>query len=482
MSEELDKILKDIQKRKTIAHAEMQDQVEKQRQEKISGFKLELDLEDEIPVPAVAKTANSSGDYAANPPSERLFVETAEELTNIPAKNDIFSSGLDAESLPPTTDRPLVEKKKKKQTAAERIAWGWSRAFLYLVLVIGVSGILIFVGITGSIDLLGFNKSEAIVRVTITQEHCDDTAKLAKLLDENGIIDQPFMFNLYCKFTDKTAFSPREDVPLQASMGYEAVINALKTVKNVSVKVMFQEGMTAREIAARLEENGICPADEFIDVLNKGTFAQSFLADVPDGGEYDNRFVRFEGFLFPDTYEFYVDEKPENVANKFLTTFSNRVDINLRIKMKNEGVASVYDTIIMASIIEWEATKPYMTSVSRVLHNRLNPATGLPRLQCDATYRYLDQYLPWIDGARQTEHKAYTLYNTDVCVGLPLGPICNPGLDAINAALNPSTEAKIMKANYFATDRNDEQGTTYFSNTLAEHEAICRRYKIGAYG
>jgi UPF0755 protein len=117
-----------------------------------------------------------------------------------------------------------------------------------------------------------------------------------------------------------------------------------------------------------------------------------------------------------------------------------------------------------------------MDGVSRVLTNRMKPNTGFTKLQCDSTGDYAAEILPSLPGI---EVKS-SAYNTYVREGLPVGAINNPGMLAIQAALNPSNDTKHINCYYFATDYNT--GITYFTKTLTEHEAICRKYKIGMYG
>ena len=117
-----------------------------------------------------------------------------------------------------------------------------------------------------------------------------------------------------------------------------------------------------------------------------------------------------------------------------------------------------------------------MLGVSRVLTNRMQPNSGFPKLQCDSTRDYINGILPSISGVQVTTSP----YDTYVRDGLPVGAINNPGLMAIEAALNPSDDAEYANCYYFATDY--DTGITYFSKTYSQHVAICRKYKIGMYG
>lgn len=129
----------------------------------------------------------------------------------------------------------------------------------------------------------------------------------------------------------------------------------------------------------------------------------------------------------------------------------------------------------MASILEGEANNPTdMARVARVLYNRL-ASTDYPRLECDSTQEYIRSIIQ-VEGGNEVINKAYDTYQRK---GLPAGPINNPGMNAIRAALNPSEEAEIVNCYFFATDL--KTGITYYTKTLKEHEAICKKYGIGMY-
>ena len=117
-----------------------------------------------------------------------------------------------------------------------------------------------------------------------------------------------------------------------------------------------------------------------------------------------------------------------------------------------------------------------MEKVSKVLQNRMEPNSGYPKLELCSTRDYVKAILPSIDGIAVTS----IAYNTYERTGLPVGAINNPGLQALTAALNPSTDKDMENCYFFATDYNT--GITYFSKSFSEHERICRKYKIGMYG
>lgn len=214
------------------------------------------------------------------------------------------------------------------------------------------------------------------------------------------------------------------------------------------------------DIAKMLQESGVCSVEDFVKAVNEGEYDYKLISAIPQ----DERFYKLEGYIFPDTYEFYIGEKPQSVVNRFLKNAQNRIGNDL-MKRAEELEMTMDEVIVLASIIQKEASDPNeMGKVSSVFHNRLNKSKTYPNLQSDPTIMYVENdIIPYLSDASQRDKYA-ELYNTYKCVGLPVGPICSPGLEAIRAALYPE------KTNYyyFVTDKNDKY---YYARTNAEHEA-----------
>lgn len=216
------------------------------------------------------------------------------------------------------------------------------------------------------------------------------------------------------------------------------------------VSVSIPEGFSFYQIAQRLEANGVCSAAAFY------TAAQSYQVQSFTTPYSSESCYHLEGFLFPDTYEFYQGEDPNAVLRKFLNNYAAK-----------SGMPD-YDTLILASIIERETrSAAHMAMVSSVFHNRLSQGM---RLQADATIAYVEQHIkpsPWVQNTSQYAAR----YNTYKCAALPVGPICNPGLRAINAAKNPSQSDYLY---YFFGNDNDN----HYSITHDEHVAAKARYGV----
>lgn len=236
-----------------------------------------------------------------------------------------------------------------------------------------------------------------------------------------------------------------------------------------TVRVTVPEGYTVEQIAALLEESGACTAAQFREAVQHGDFPDyPFVAQIPLTGEdgTDNgRLYRLEGYLFPDTYEFYRNGGGEAAVTRFLQNFANKMTA-WQTALEQCGL-TLDEAVTLASIIQKEAKHDVdMPRVSRVLHNRLD-SPDYPCLQCDATTKYRRDMAA---AGWETREDAYDSY---VCRGLPVGAIGNPGLAALTAAVAPSEEEICAGCYFFVTD--DANDTVYYSKTYAEHVAVCRQ-------
>ena len=296
--------------------------------------------------------------------------------------------------------------------------------------------------------------------------------EIAKILKKDGVITEPLAFRLYVMLKKKDGFQSGEYI-MTDKMDYDSIIYALQAGNERTdvVDVMFLEGSTTVDIARKLEENGVCSASEFLAALNRSDFNYTFVENIPQNAL---RFYKLEGYLFPNTHQFFVGESVDSVINRFLRDFNEQITADMRTRM-NELNLTLDETLALASIIQKEAGDPdEMKNVSEVFHNRLRNPDNYPNLQSDPTIFYVEQVIKKNIG--MANQAMYDAYNTYVCNGLPVGPICNPGLDAINAALYPAQHEETYY--YFVTD---DAGTYYYAQTLSEHNAnIAQADKVNA--
>ena len=234
----------------------------------------------------------------------------------------------------------------------------------------------------------------------------------------------------------------------------------VSTTSNV-VRVMFPEGTSVSQVAQMLEENGVCSASEFLAEANNPLYLEEFRFEISDP---EDRAFLYEGYIFPDTYEFYRNESASTAIRRFLKNSAQKFDEDMLRRCDEIGF-TLDEILTIASIIQEEAGDPSeMGKVSSVLHNRLS-SRSFPKLQCDVSVMYLENYVkPYVDEERFSQ--LAELYNTYRCKGLPAGPISNIGSDAIRAALYPEETDYY----FFITDNDGEY---HYAETWAEHLDNC---------
>ena len=283
----------------------------------------------------------------------------------------------------------------------------------------------------------------------------------------NTTSDSEILLNIFASELDNFRHYPLEADNIFAAI---AATNRLIRGAYACVAMIIGHGMVAFR-----DPNGIRPlvlGKRDIDenrteyMVASESVALDTLGLVPDD---ELRFRKYEGYLFPDTYEFYTNMNPKEVVKKFFDNFDRKVDTEVMQEIRNlsNGLGELDNLITLASIIQKEATDlENMKMVSSVFHNRLNNSSTYPYLQSDATTNYIrDDIRSFMT---QDNQEMYDAYDTTKVVGLPVGPICNPGMDAIEAAIHPAD----TNYYYFVSD---DAGTYYFAATLEEHEANIRK-------
>ena len=354
---------------------------------------------------------------------------------------------------------------------------------IFSMLIVLISIALATVITSAVLDITGFNRNNRKADVVIPEGA--STEEIAAILKKEGMINHEYYFCLYVRFMDLGNKWQSGSFQLQADMGFPTLIKTMQAkAPSATVRVTFYEGDTVWEMAATLEENKVCDADDFISAVRYGDYDYDFIRDIPteaDDPIYANRPYRLEGYLFPDTYEFYIGSQGETVVNRMLQNFENKMTTDLLAQIEDSGW-TLDQAITLASIIQGEAdTMENMKKVSRVLYNRFDPASGFKKLQLCSTRDYVNDILD-VDAGSFDPEALKQAYNTYFREGLPIGAINNPGMAALQAVLNPSDDPEAMEYFYFATDYEPDDGSdkpiTYFSKTYEEHQAICKKYDI----
>lgn len=376
--------------------------------------------------------------------NETLEVETTVE----PQTEDTTEAG-ETES---SNHRPKKNKKKSKMGLLVRA-----------LIIVGFSIILSLVIMTGFMDINGLKPGASSETKDVYIEKGSNTAQIAKILHENGIIEQPLLFRIYCKLGENGNFQYGYH-PLAENMSYEQITYELKKLakKEDVVEVTVVEGWNLYQIAKELKEKKvISDINEFIKTVERMEVSYDFLKEVPDK-QY--RYYKYEGYFYPDKYEFYTGtDDYEGIAKKFFANFNKHIDSEIRDAIE-QSEYSFDEIITIASLIQAEAGDVYeMGKVSSVFHNRLK-SSMFPSLQSDVTINYVENVIkPTI---AYPDQNLYDAYNTYKCKGLMPGPICTPTKEAIRAALYPNT----TNYYYFVTDHT---GKYYYATSYAQHQRNC---------
>ncbi len=347
--------------------------------------------------------------------------------------------------------RDLPRSNRRRRRRYRDAGHGCLVGAMYVAFVLGVSMFLASLVIIAANEVFAFVKPDRTAVIEVQEEAT--AAEVAGLLKDAGIIKYPALFRLYCTVSGAQFKAGKYEI--DADLDYSAIARTLRYTSTYkeTVRVTIPEGYTAAQIVAALVENQVAESEALYDAIQNYDFSYDFLEGIGDSR------TRLEGYLFPDTYEFYVNDSAPNVIAKFLTNFDVKFTPKLRTRAADLGL-SLNDVVIIASMVEREARRDNERAiVASVIYNRLaNPAT-YPRLQIDATVQYIVGHAPTPEDLQIED--PYNTYQND---GLPPGPISNPGIASLEAALYPAETDY-----YYYVARSD--GTHIFSRTLEEHNA-----------
>ena len=363
-----------------------------------------------------------------------------------------------------------LKKRNKHNRRIFRVMW------LVSIILIGTMAATYIV--TGMNDLLAINRTDdSIVSVTIPANPTLDS--VTEILVKNGIINESSYFKMFANMTKSSNEFAQGTYELRKNMDYQAILTNLagKSSRTDTVEVTIIEGMSVIEIADKLvEEGALSDKQQFLDMCASDKFDNDFdfIKAISNPGD---RYYKLEGYLYPDKYEFYHNDDPVSIIYKFLNNYESKLYekqafdgyeklYSVHKMIEKTGTSYNLDQVLtIASIIQAEAAnKEDMYIISSILHNRLSADAdmGVSNLSLDSTKYYpyrTEKDLP------ATAGKNYkSKYDTYSLRGLPPGPICNPGNEAIKAALLPSDTSYY----YFCHDKN---GQAYYASTIYEHEA-----------
>ena len=331
---------------------------------------------------------------------------------------------------------------------------------------------MIFVALTSALlgcagwllfsDFCSFNRSGTPPVEIMVEVVADDTVDtVAGKLKEAGLIEYSWFFKLYANITGAEEKIGMGTHTLNTDMDYHALVLGMRSAAgNMSkdtVQVTIPEGYTVARTIALLAKNGVNTEAALLEAAQTADFENDFIDNESED------ISRLEGYLFPDTYEFYVNEKPENALNRLIKNFNSKMDDGLLAVAADRGY-DLRKIVTIASLIEKETDSTDQARIASVIYNRLDGpgdkggTNGL--LQVDASLLY---GLPGHEGAiTQADLETDTPYNLYKYAGLPPTPIANPGLTAIEAALEPEETGYY----YYALGKD---GKHHYSTTYNEH-------------
>jgi UPF0755 protein len=295
--------------------------------------------------------------------------------------------------------------------------------------------------------------------LTITVPPGTSVSGVADILVQKGVIDNSLVFQAYVRLNGYNSRLEAGNYQVPGGATLADVVGLMGHSEANQVTVTIPEGYTTKQAADVIAKKGLFTAQAYLDAVKNDQFSQDFLAGRPAGAGVD-------GFLFPDTYNFSAKASPDDVINAQLNRFGQQVTPELRAHAADHKL-TLYQVLVLASIIEREGKfDEDRGQIASVFYNRL--AAGMP-LQSDTTVEFA-KGAPGIPITNQ-DKAIDSPYNTYLHTGLPPGPICNPGLGSLVAALTPASTDFL----YFLTDKD---GHAHFSRTLAEHQQKIIQYGV----
>lgn len=344
---------------------------------------------------------------------------------------------------------------KKKSKLSSRV--------IYIICVLIASCLLAEIGWLAVNEVCALNKKPLTAQVAI--EEGDGLGAIASKLKKAGIIDSKFLFKLFGSVTHMANKVDPGVYTLDTDMDYHCLGQSMQMGAGVAetVTVTIPEGYTVQQIIDLLAENKVSTPGMLTEAAKNYVFEDYSYIDNENLGSIN----RLEGYLFPDTYEFFVNEEASSALGRLIANFNSHMFEDEEMAAKLEG-KDLKEILTIASLIEKETDGTDRRTIASVIYNRLNnSAETAYLLQIDAS-------LVYAAGREITQEDYQTLdspYNLYTHQGLPPTPIANPGIASIKAALNP----KSTDYYFYALDVNGEFGKAkrhVFSKTLAEHNYV----------
>lgn len=285
-------------------------------------------------------------------------------------------------------------------------------------------------------------------------------AEVSSILATRKVVSDARQFQLYGKLTRTWPKLKAGEYKVSPGMRPSEVFAVITSGISVPHPITVREGENMYEVAADLESKGLVAKDRFLAICRDPAFISGLGLGKPQPGS-------LEGYLFPETYHFNKTMTPEDMARQMVRKFAATWEASHEARARELGL-SRHQVVTLASIVEKETGAPEERAmISSVFHNRLRKRM---RLQSDPTTVY-GMWERYTGNIRKADLMESTPYNTYAIPALPVGPISNPGKDAIDAALFP-----VKSENLFFVSRND--GTHVFTRTFEDHSAAVRKHQL----
>lgn len=343
-----------------------------------------------------------------------------------------------------------------------------------IILLVVFTTVILALGVYYKVNMTGTSNSDTKKIVNIEEGTIND---IAKTLKDNNLIKNVSIFKVYIKLTNKSNLKAGI-YELSENMGVEKIVKILEegTKYNPNeISITFKEGINIRKIATLISENTNNSYDDVIKKASDETFIDTLINKywfLTEDIKNKNIYYSLEGYLFPDTYRF---NNREVTTEEIFTKMLDEMDKKLS-KYKdeiNKSDLSVHEIITLASVVELEGAKATdRKGVAGVFYNRL-ASSAYPTLGSDATTYYATKIDDWSYSLTYKElNDCKNKYNTRCSsnTGLPIGPICNPGIESIEATINPDKHEYY----YFVADCN---GKVYLTKNSTEHNNIINKLK-----
>lgn len=360
------------------------------------------------------------------------------------------------------------------------------KAALYIVIVLIITAYLSYYVLTVGNDMFALVKGDAEITITLPENATKE--EVAEILYESGLIEYDWAFSLYLKYSgdgEEITFIAGEHT-LNVSMNYIQLLASLTTPyrEREVVTLTIPEGFTVDEIITLFLKNGIGTKEGFVEAINNYPYKHEFVRLLDENGWDADRVYRLEGYLYPDTYDFYTDTEEYLAINKLLNNFTSKVWVDWKTTYAaycEEKGFTLDDIVTLSSMVEAEGkTAEDFEYISYVFHNRLSHKVDFPLLESDATIQYALELagMDRIQDSSQIDKSFPSPYNTYTNEGLPPGAICNAGLDAILAAMFPAPpydeDGNTLNAYFFVSN---DLGETYYAATISGHLKNVERVK-----